>query len=192
VKLKDATALIEGGVDARAPEVWADLGCGDGTFTLALASLLGDGSTIHAVDTDASALRRVPDRHANVSIVTHVHDFTRQPWPFDDVDGILMANALHFVQSQAAFIRACAPSLRQPRFLIVEYDTDVANPWVPYPLSRASAERLFAGNGYPSITTLGTRPSRYHRSRIYALIARGSALQADGDVDFGRRRSYRE
>ena len=47
--------LAESGVDALGPTIWADLGCGDGTFTLALASLLAPGSTIHAMDTDGSA-----------------------------------------------------------------------------------------------------------------------------------------
>lgn len=33
-----------------APVRWADLGCGSGTFTLALAGLLPSGSTIDAID----------------------------------------------------------------------------------------------------------------------------------------------
>jgi trans-aconitate methyltransferase len=181
VRLKEAVALIDGGVDSHAAEVWADLGCGDGTFTLALALLLAEGSTIHAVDEDPSALRRIPERHAGVAIITHAQDFTRQLWPFDALDGILMANALHFVPSQSSFIRACTSRLRQRRFLLVEYDTDVPNAWVPYPVGRTTAARLFAEAGYPSITPLGSRASRYQRARMYALLARGTVEPcADG------------
>ncbi|MGH9204055.1 MAG: hypothetical protein ACRD2A_22745, partial [Vicinamibacterales bacterium] len=78
----EAVALLGGrriGGDAAA--TWADLGCGDGTFTLALATLLSPGSVIHAMDRNASALRRIPRTHAGVSIVTHVGDFTSPP-PF--------------------------------------------------------------------------------------------------------------
>jgi SAM-dependent methyltransferase len=173
VKPEEAVALIAGGVESQASEVWADLGCGDGTFTLALAELLPQGSTVHAVDTDRSALRRIPGRHGGATIVTQAVDFTRQPWPFDDLDGILMANALHFVRAQSAFIRACIPRLRRRRFLIIEYDSDVPNPWVPYPLSRATAARLFTEAGFPSITPLGSMLSRYQRSRMYAMLAHG-------------------
>lgn len=44
----DHVALLREGVHRRgAGAVWADLGAGDGAFTLALADLLGDGATIH-------------------------------------------------------------------------------------------------------------------------------------------------
>ena len=46
------------------PQTWADLGCGDGVFTRALASLLVPGSTIHAMDRDPAALRALPAEHA--------------------------------------------------------------------------------------------------------------------------------
>jgi hypothetical protein len=56
------------------------------------------------------------------------------------------------------------------RFLIVEYDTDLANPWVPYPVSVVSLERMFASVGYSAIQMLGTRRSIYQRARIYAAL----------------------
>ncbi|MBE7179566.1 MAG: class I SAM-dependent methyltransferase, partial [Mucilaginibacter polytrichastri] len=36
--------------DKISPQVWADLGCGDGLFSRALAGFLAQGSTIYAVD----------------------------------------------------------------------------------------------------------------------------------------------
>jgi len=73
---------------------WADLGCGTGTFTLAFADLLAPGSVIHAMDSDASALRKIPPAHKSVSITTHRGDFLKpQIWRFADLDGILMANS---------------------------------------------------------------------------------------------------
>src|SRR5262245_24580401 len=89
--------LADSGVEALGPMVWADLGCGDGTFTLALAELLISGSTIHAIDLDGSALRGIPPSHKSVRIIKHRGDFTKQPWPFAGLDGILMANSLHYV-----------------------------------------------------------------------------------------------
>ena len=74
---------------------------------LALADLLAPGSVIHAMDRDGSTLRKIPSSHKSVSITTHRGDFTNQMWPFDSLDGILMANSLHYVNDQATFIRAC-------------------------------------------------------------------------------------
>ena len=138
VRHRDAVEMLaDSGVAGLGPTVWADLGCGDGTFTLALAELLAAGSVIHAMDRDTDALRRIPSTHREVRIETHRGDFQTRTWPFDEVDGILMANALHYVRDQSAFIRDCAAHFRPPRrFLIVEYDTTRANPWVPYPVNR--------------------------------------------------------
>jgi trans-aconitate methyltransferase len=145
-------------------------GCGDGTFTRALATRLPDDSVIHALDLNAAALSRIPRSYHGTAIKTHTGDFTQLPWPFADLDGVLLANALHFVEDKAAFIRACTPALRRRTFLIVEYDTDQPNQWVPYPISRMALEELFAGAGYRSFIVIGTRPSIYHRAEIYAAL----------------------
>jgi SAM-dependent methyltransferase len=152
------------------PQTWADLGCGRGRFTLALASLLPDGSTIHAVDTDRSALEALSGEHRGVRIVTHAADFTAGPWPFDGLHGVLMANALHYVSDPAAFLERLVAAMDEPRLLLVEYDTDVPNAWVPHPLSRTSAPATLAAAGLTTIVDLGKRPSRYRRGGIYAAL----------------------
>jgi len=176
MRRRDAVDLLaDSGVDALGPTTWADLGCGDGTFTLALGDLLSSDSTIHAVDRDASALRRIPSVHKGVRIVTHRGDFTSETWPFGDLDGILMANSLHYVRDQAAFIRSCARHLKPlHRFLIVEYDTTAANPWVPYPVSQISLRDLFERAGYSSIRVLRSRPSVFRRAPLYAAAIEGA------------------
>jgi ubiquinone/menaquinone biosynthesis C-methylase UbiE len=73
----EARALIaHPSLAAGGPQTWADLGCGDGIFTVALASLLPGGSVVHGMDINAGALKRVPTRRGGVAIVTHVGDFT--------------------------------------------------------------------------------------------------------------------
>jgi hypothetical protein len=179
----DARALIahpslsEGG-----PRVWADLGCGDGTFTVALASLLPAGSTVHAIDKDAQALARLPARHGDVTIVAHRGDFMVLRWPSDVgvlLDGVLMANSLHDVQEQAAFLRGVDATLRQRRILLVEYDIMRGNAWVPYPIGHASAVELFRSVGYGVATPLGRKRSTYRRGDIgVTALAPGRADNA--------------
>ena len=162
-----------GGFGARRlhSTTWADLGCGDGTFTLALASLLAPGSTIHAMDIDGSALRTIPASHKGAHITTHRGDFVSETWPFTGLDGILMANSLHYVDHQAAFIRACERRMKVRRhFLIVEYDSDEPNRWVPYPLSRAALTALFARADCAPVAFLQSRPSAYRRAPLYSAL----------------------
>lgn len=169
--IEEAAALIaDSGIDGT---VWADLGCGDGTFTRALATRLPAGAVIHAIDHDRAALSRIPSSFADVTISTHDGDFTALPWPFADLDGALMANSLHFVRHKLAFLRAIAPALRRRRLLIVEYDTRIANPWVPYPIEAKALQQLLADAGYPMFKTLGSRPSVYRRATIYAALGSG-------------------
>jgi hypothetical protein len=105
-----------------------------------------------------------------VRITTHCGDFTNESWPFADLDGILMANSLHYVADQAAFIRACEPRMTsRRRFLIVEYDTSEASRWLPYPVSQVRLTGLFERAGY-SITVLRSRPSVYRRASLYAAV----------------------
>lgn len=67
----EAAGLIRGAVpegeDAPASPVWADMGAGSGTFTFALAGILGPGGRVVAVDRETAALeslRRGLERQA--------------------------------------------------------------------------------------------------------------------------------
>ena len=84
---------------------WADLGCGSGTFTLALASLLSKGSLIYALDTNERAIQGIPDSYGNAILKKLKGNFVIERLPFDDLDGILMANSLHYVKDKAGFYR---------------------------------------------------------------------------------------
>jgi SAM-dependent methyltransferase len=175
---RDAVDLLRNAPLAiSASQRWADLGCGTGTFTLALADLLPPGSSITAMDRDASALKQVPGLHGTTRITEHIGDFATEPLPYTDLDGILLANALHFVRDQSDFIRRASTSLKPAgAFLLVEYDTDNPNPWVPHPVSFAALERLFKASGFRTVRRLAERRSAFGRARLYSAWAdRGGA-----------------
>lgn len=169
----DARALIaHPSLGRGGPQTWADLGCGDGLFTRALASLLPAGSIVHAVDADRTRLQRMAPAVNGVTVTTHAADFTALPWPFADLDGVLMANSLHYVRDQRAFLASCATQMATPRFLLVEYDSDRANRWVPYPVRKSQALEMLHAVGLARIDMLGIRPSIYSDVDIYAILAR--------------------
>jgi len=156
---------------------WADVGAGEGAFTLALADLLGQGGRIVAVDRDGRALRAneaaVHSRFPDVELTTLRADLT-EPLDLPELDGLVAANSLHYVprDRQVAVIRALAARLRPDgRFVVVEYDADRGNPWVPHPFSYASWERLAASAGLVDTRRIGRVPSRF-LDAIYAAESR--------------------
>lgn len=152
-------------------ERWADLGCGSGTFTRALADRLGEGSSIYAVDTDPKALRAIPVSHAAVQIIPHQADFVKGPL-LAQLDGILMANSLHFVADPTSFLLRLRQQLKPSgKLILIEYDTDRANPWVPYPRSAESWRELLLEVGFANVSEIARRASRYHNGGIISLWA---------------------
>jgi SAM-dependent methyltransferase len=73
---RDAVALIDTPYlrNYKTPTRWADLGCGSGTFTLALADLLAPGSFIEAIDLHPSIAAHTTKN--GVTIHPRTADFT--------------------------------------------------------------------------------------------------------------------
>ena len=154
--------------------VWADLGSGDGAFTLALADLLGPNGSIYSVDRDALALRvqqrALRDSFPNVSVTPLIADFSL-PLELPPLDGIVMANSLHFQRDQLAVLRLIRGYLRPDgRLVLVEYDADRGNQWVPFPLSYRSWAKVAVVAGFRETRLLASVPSRFLGS-IYSAIS---------------------
>jgi SAM-dependent methyltransferase len=182
----DHVHLLRDGVP-HATGTWADLGAGEGAFTLALADLLPPGSTIHAVDKDRGALAELERAHARFAkrrplarVVTAVGDFTRD-LALPPLDGVVMANSLHFVKDKAAVLARVRALLKPGApLLLVEYDTDAGNQWVPYPVSFETWHRVAPRSGFAEPRLLASHPSRFLR-RIYS--AGSSRPSADHDPE---------
>jgi ubiquinone/menaquinone biosynthesis C-methylase UbiE len=152
------------------PQIWADLGCGSGLFTRALAGILYAQSTIYAVDKNMSFFKTTPISD-KINISPLESDFVTDQLDIRNLDGILMANAFHFVRDKKAFLEKIKSYFKdQPLFLIVEYDLDSPNRWVPYPMNFISLNNFFTSAGFHSIIKISERPSIYHRADIYAAV----------------------
>ncbi len=170
------SAFGEAGENAlrRRPGVWADLGSGTGAFTIALATLLGGEGKILSVDKDARALRgqeaALRTRFPRLAVELVARDFTALTG-ISDLDGVLMANSLHYHRDAPGFLERVSTWLRPAGTLIVvEYDIELPNPWVPHPVSYRRFARIAPPAGFSGVRLLGTRPSRYHR-QVYAAAA---------------------
>lgn len=145
--------------------VWADLGSGDGAFTLALGELLGPTATVYAVDRDRSALDRLQRAWAASFPDVLVHTVQAdlgQPLPLPPLDGVVMANVLHFFRDKAPLLRRVADLLiAGGQLLLVEYNVDEGNMWVPHPLTFETYRRLAPACGFGEPRLLATHPSRF-------------------------------
>lgn len=165
--------MLREGVQPQAGR-WADLGSGQGAFTLALAELISSKGEIFSVDKNASALRvqegmmrkRFPDVRAHYL----VKDFTA-PLDIPPLDGIVIANALHFVRNKIPVIKHLQSFLKSNgRFLLVEYNTDRGNRWVPHPISYPTWEKLASQVGFTDTRKIAARSSRF-LGEIYTALS---------------------
>ncbi|OGO34777.1 MAG: methyltransferase type 12 [Chloroflexi bacterium RBG_16_56_8] len=145
---------------------WADFGAGAGAFTLALRELVGPDATIYAVDKDRRSLDALVQAHrALFGDSKRLHllpaDFTGV-LGLPPLDGILMANSLHFFNDKEEILRHVRTFLKpNGTLLIVEYNVDSGNLWVPYPLSFDTYRLLASRAGFNEPRLLATVPSRF-------------------------------
>ncbi len=169
----DHVRLIRSGIKEKG-RVWADLGSGTGAFTLALRDVIGPDGTIYSIDRDLASLARqkksMDEQFPDTEITYIVADFT-EPLELPPLDGILMANSLHFIEDTIPVLRSLKKMLKpKGRFLIVEYNADTGNQWVPYPFSFPTFEALAKDSGFYEINMLSTVPSDF-LGEIYSAVA---------------------
>ncbi len=170
----DHVNLLRGGIPTTSGGVWADLGSGGGAFTLALAELRGPTGEIYSVDKDADALRQQEQamraQFPQISVHYQTADFTR-PLKLPALDGIVMANSLHFQRNQADVVKGVRCYLHPGgRLIIVEYNIDRGNFAVPYPVAYTTWEMLAQDAGFAHTQLLATRPSRFLQE-IYSAMS---------------------
>jgi len=167
MNLTEAKKLLESySYSKESKSVWLDLGCGSGLFSKALAYSLSEGSEIIGIDQSISEADITIENGVKITFQSEEidEDFT---WK-DKVDGIIMANFLHYIKDQQRFIHQLESLMKvKKRFLIVEYDREIPNNWVPYPISIKNLRMLFEQRG-ANIQLLGKRKSRFGSAMMYA------------------------
>lgn len=173
---KDHVRLLREGVPGPGG-VWVDLGSGAGAFTLALAELIGPQGEIFSIDQNARALKeqerlmnsRFPEaKHPKMHYLAA--DFAR-PVDLPFLDGAVMANSLHYQRHKEGVLAWIHDCLKPGgRLLLVEYNVDQGNPWVPYPLSFSTWKGLAGRAGFSNTRLLASTPSRFLH-QIYSAIS---------------------
>lgn len=82
---------------------------------------------------------------------------------------------LHFVEDKAPVLARVRALLKPGApLLLVEYDTDDGNRWVPYPLAFETWRHVAVAHGFSEPQRLAIHPSRFLRG-IYSALATPTA-----------------
>ena len=154
---------------------YADFGAGSGAFTRALRELVGPDAQIFAVDKDKNALQELEEEflarfNSIFNLATIPLDFSR-PLYLPLLDGIVMANSLHYFKDKEKILQHVQGFLKpNGALLLVEYNVDSGNLWVPHPLSFETFRTLAPRSGFTEPRLLAKVPSRFLKE-FYSAVA---------------------
>lgn len=169
----EMVALIHDGVP-HPGGVWADLGAGTGNFTWALAAILGPQGVIYALDRDrhaiAAQVARAQHQPPAAVIIPRQADVAH-PLELPPLDGLLLANLLHFIRDQTGLLQRLAGHLQPDgQLLIVEYEQRLPLPWVPFPVPFGRFTELVHAAGLAPPRRVGTRRSPSSGRVLYSAV----------------------
>jgi ubiquinone/menaquinone biosynthesis C-methylase UbiE len=166
--------VISKAVGVREGMTVADLACGPGFFTLPLASLVGEGGTVYAVDSHLTMLEHLRSNMARSAMLRGrikilCADVLSTGIPSGSVDIALFANVLHDIDDKGTFLsevkRICRPGATVVGIDWKKVRTEMGPPF-EIRLAEAECRRILSESGLEVMSTID--PGPHH----YGLVAR--------------------
>ena len=110
-------------------------------------------------------------RFPNASVTYLQADYTR-PMTLPLLDGLLLANKLHFhlPSKRPALLQQLRTYLKpMGRLIIIEYNTRNGTRWVPHPFTFDEWQQMATNAGFTQTTMLATHPSHFLREIFSAV-----------------------
>ncbi|MFW9780178.1 MAG: class I SAM-dependent methyltransferase [Candidatus Heimdallarchaeota archaeon] len=133
----------------KSEAIWVDAGCGTGTFTFPMSTLV---NKVIAVDQSVSRITHLrKSLPSNANIIPLVSDFNHDRYTIDPVDGILFGFSLHYQQNPLIALKNAYNQIRPAGSVVVfEYCRKTPLPWVPHPIPAGRGKALLADCGFIS------------------------------------------
>lgn len=172
---QDHVMLLKKAFPTNNGGVWADFGSGEGAFTLALRDLIGEDGMIYSLDADEQALnvqenlfkKRFPSTEIQYILSDFMNDLVLPP-----LDGFIAANAIHFEKDHVFVFRKLKTYLKpHGKIIIVEYNVDIGNTWVPYPFSFETLHSIARDSQLSEPKILHTIPSQFLKEIYSAKLS---------------------
>jgi hypothetical protein len=96
------------------------------------------------------------------------------PMDLPPLDGIVMANALHYAKDHLTVLKNVLSYIKPAgSFILLEYDTDQPRvPWVPNPVSFRKFVTLCNEAHVSAPVKIGSMSSRYGEGEIYTALSK--------------------
>ncbi|MFB6248234.1 MAG: class I SAM-dependent methyltransferase [Salinibacter sp.] len=121
------TADLLNAMDIEQGDWVADVGSGDGDYTIPMAERVGSSGRVFAVDVDPEKLDDLNERLAenNVENVTSVYSVETNPMlPTNALDAVLVRNAYHHFSAPQSMLRHIKAALKPDGRLVIEESID--------------------------------------------------------------------
>ncbi|MHA1941937.1 MAG: class I SAM-dependent methyltransferase [Candidatus Hodarchaeales archaeon] len=139
--------------------VWIDAGCGNGTYTIPLANLV---EKVIAIDSNKNNLLYLKSLLSSENNILTLHyDFTEPKWYDENVDGILFGFSLHETSKHILVLKHAYNQLKADgKLIIIDYSSDTAVSWVPYPIPESKLTRLLGEVSFQKVSLIKQNPPR--------------------------------
>ncbi len=145
-------------------QVFADVGCGPGFFTLPGAELVGAGGRVYAIDTQQEMLDALKNRNPPPCVYIVRSEEETIPLKDAEADFVLLAYVLHEAQDQTAFLKEIMRILKVGgRLLVIDWKKlkEEKGPPVEERLTEEQTEGFLKKAGFVNSLTSSLNQSHY-------------------------------
>jgi ubiquinone/menaquinone biosynthesis C-methylase UbiE len=140
-------------------KLWIDAGCGNGTYSFPLSTLV---SEVIALDKNKNNISYLESKiTSKINIKTQHFDFSKPSWNSTLVDGILFGFSLHYDPEHRIALEHAYQQLKPGgKLVVIEYSSEKAVPWVPYPLPKEKLIKMLKSLSFFTINVIQTLSPR--------------------------------
>jgi len=150
-------------------QVFADVGCGPGFFTLPAAELIGEKGKVYAIDTQQEMLEFLKKRNPPQCVHLLISGEENIPLKDAEADFALMAYVLHEVRDQTVFLIEVLRILKKNGILLVidwKKLKEEKGPPIEERLTEEQAKGFLKKAGFTDITASSLNQSHYKISAV--------------------------